>query len=158
MKQICVRKAILIGGILLLAGKASLSAQSLGEHPALRERTVVMHIVSRIIEQNSVISWDSENTHETISGRPVGLKLAGSNLVVAIQFTPFLRSSGRHTLVAQCQVWVNIPDEGISYYTTMQTIPMEFDEQVLFYPLGSMRAENEPHIEIQLVMEPYSNP
>ena len=158
MKQICIRKAILLGGLLVLACKANLTAQSLGELPGLRERTVVMRIVSRIVEQNSVISWDSENTQETISGRPVGLKLAGSNLVVAVQFTPFLRSSGRHTLVAQCQVWVNIPDEGISYYTTMQTIPMEFEEQVLFFPLGSMRAENEPHIEIQLVLEPYSNP
>ena len=156
MRKISIKKLIIWGGILVFISGASLSAQTLGEIPGLRERAVLMRIVSRIVEQNQQVSWDSEYTQETISGRPVGLKLAGSNLVVAVQFTPFLRSSGRHTLVAQCQVWVNNPGEGISYYTTMQTIHLELEEQVFFFPLGPRRAENEPHIEIQLVLEPFS--
>ena len=104
--------------------------------PGLRERAVVMHIISRIVEEDQEVVWNSENTRITIPGRPVGLKLLGSDVVVAVQFTPFLRPGGRHILVAQGQIWVNVPNEGISYYTTMQTIPLEFQEQIYFFPLG----------------------
>ena len=44
-----------------------------------------------------------------------------------------------------------------SYHTTMQTIPLEFREQVYFFPLGSIKGENTPIIEIQLILEPYFN-
>jgi len=124
--------------------------------PGLRERAVVMHVVSRIVEQNQKVVWDMESTKVTIPGRPVGLKLVGSDLVVAMQFTPFLRSSGRHTLVAQGQIWVNVPNEGISYHTTMQTIPLDFEEQVYFFPLGSMEGRDDSRIEIQLMISPLS--
>jgi hypothetical protein len=125
------------------------------ELPGIKERALVMHIVSRIVEENQNVVWNSENMKVTIPGRPVGLKLLGEDLVVAVQFTPFLRPNGRLTLVAQGQIWKNVPNEGISYYTTMQTIPLEFREQVYFFPLGSMKEPNEAHIEIQLVLEPY---
>jgi len=125
------------------------------ELPGIRERAMVMHIVSRIVEENQNVVWNSENMKVTIPGRPVGLKLLGEDLVVAVQFTPFLRPGGQLTLVAQGQIWKNVPNEGISYHTTMQTIPMEFREQVYFFPLGSMKDPNEAHIEIQLVLEPY---
>ena len=156
MTHLNSRKIILLGGILVIAAGAGLASQSLEELPGLRERAVVMRIVSRIVEENQQVSWDSENTKVTISGRPVGIKLVGPNLLVTVQFTPFCRPSGRHTLVAQSQIWINTSDEGTSYYTTMQTIPLEFEEQVYFFPLGSMGAEDEPRIEIQIVMEPYS--
>jgi hypothetical protein len=112
-------------------------------------------MVSRIVEENQQVVWDSENSKVTIPGRPVGIKLVGANLVVAVQFTPFLRPNGRHILVAQGQIWINLPNEGVSYHTTMQTIPLEWREQVYFFPLGSMKTENEAHIEIQLTLEPY---
>ena len=151
-------KAWALSIILFIAVKGIPSAQetSLEELPGLRDRAVVMHIISRIVEQNQEVVWDSENTRITIPGRPVGLKLLGSDLVVAVQFTPFLRGNGRHILVAQGQIWINVPNEGISYHTTMQTIPLEFREQVYFFPLGSVRSEDEARIEIQLVLEPYS--
>ena len=151
-------KIAFLEALLFLAAGTILSAQepSLLELPGLRERAVVMHIISRIVEQNQEVVWDSENTRVTIPGRPVGLKLVGSNLVVAVQFTPFMRPGGRNILVAQGQIWINVPDEGISYHTTMQTIPLEFREQIYFFPLGSMPAKDEAHIEIQLVLEPYS--
>ena len=151
-------EATVICFILLLTANVISFAQetSLEELPGLRERAVVMHIVSRIVEQDQEVVWDSENTRITIPGRPVGLRLVGSDLVVAVQFTPFLRDSGRHILVAQGQIWLNVPNEGISYHTTVQTIPLEFREQVYFFPLGSVRSEDEAHIEIQLVLEPFS--
>ena len=156
MKCLGISKIILLGGILFLAGRTGLTAQTLEELPGLRESAVVMRIISRIVEENQQVVWDSENIRITISGRPVGLRLVGTNLVVAVQFTPFFRRDGRHTLVAQGQIWINIPNEGISYHTIIQTIPLEFQEQVFFFPLGSNRDNNEPYIEMQLVLEPFS--
>ena len=162
-KKFVFGRAALLGFILFLGAIKTLNAQdasqepsSLEELPGLRERAVMMRIVSRIIEQNQQVVWNAENSRATIPGRPVGLKLVGSNLVVAVQFTPFLRPQGMHVLIAQAQVWVDVPGEGIRYYTTMQTIPLQFREQVYFFPLGSMDAQDEAQIEIQLVMEPYS--
>ena len=149
--------ASLVGIIFLTAG-AVLGAQetSLEELPGLRERAIVMRIVSRIVEQNQQVVWNSENVKVTIPGRPVGLKLVGENLVVAVQFTPFLRTNGQHILVAMGQIWINIPNEGMRYHTTMQTIPLEWNEQVYFFPLGSVDTNDEASIEIQLVLEPYA--
>ncbi|MCL2319488.1 MAG: hypothetical protein FWC45_05335 [Treponema sp.] len=149
---------VLLGGIFFLSVLAAAGAQesALEELPGLKERAVVMHIVSRIIEQNQQVVWNSENTRVTIPGRPVGLKLVGDNLVVVVQFTPFLRANGQNILVAQGQIWIKVPDEGISYHTTMQTIPLQFGEHIYFFPLGSADAKDESSIEIQLVVEPYT--
>jgi hypothetical protein len=139
------------------AVSAGLGAQEtfLQDLPGLRERAVVVTMISRIVEQNEEVAWNSEISSVTIPGRPVGLKLVGSNLVAAVQFTPFLRPNGRHILVTLGQIWINIPNEGISFHTTMQTIPLEFSEQVYFFPLGSIKDNDAPIIEIQLVLEPY---
>jgi len=139
------------------AVSASLGAQetALQDLPGLRERAVVVTMISRIVEQDEEVLWNSEISSITIPGRPVGLKLIGSNLVAAIQFTPFLRPNGRHILVTLGQIWINVPNEGISFHTTMQTIPLEYSEQVYFFPLGSVKDQDAPIIEIQLVLEPY---
>ena len=149
--------------VFFLATLSILGAQEDPQHeipleqlPGLRERAVVMRIVSRIVEEDQQVIWNSENEKVTLPGRPVGIRLQSSDLVVVVQFTPFLRPSGRHTLVAQGQIWINVPNQGISYRTTMQTIPLEFREQVYFFPLGSAKTPDEARIEIQLAMEPYS--
>jgi len=141
------------------AVSAGLGAQetALEDLPGLRERAVVVTMISRIVEQNEEVVWNSEISSVTIPGRPVGLKLVGSNLVAAVQFTPFLRPNGRHILVTLGQIWINVPNEGISFHTTMQTIPLEYSEQVYFFPLGSVKDNDAPIIEIQLVLEPYFN-
>jgi len=164
MTQECCRrsaynKIAFLGGILILMAGAALGAQetSLEAIPGLRERAIVMRIVSRIIEHDQQVVWNAENARVTIPGRPVGLKLVGANLLVAVQFTPFLRTNGRSVLVAQGQIWINIPDEGMRYHTTMQTIPLELGEQIYFFPLGSMGTNDEASIEIQLVLEPYAD-
>ena len=147
-----------LGAVFFFTISTILGAQesSLEELPGLRERAVLVRISSRIVEQNQQVIWHSENSRVTLPGRPVGLKLVGTNLIVAVQFTPFVRPNTQPVLVAQGQIWINIPNEGIRYHTTIQTIPMEFNEQVLFFPLGSMEVGDEALIEIQLVLEPYS--
>jgi hypothetical protein len=151
-------KSAFLQGFLFLAVSAGISAQEtlLEELPVLRERAVVVRMVSRIVEQNEQVVWNSEKSRVTMPGRPVGLKLVGTNVLVSVQFTPVLQPYGQHILVAQGQIWINVPGEGMRYHTSIQTIPLEFNEQVFFFPLGSMQERDEASIEIQLVVEPYS--
>ncbi|MDR2103938.1 MAG: hypothetical protein LBP42_07545, partial [Treponema sp.] len=43
------------------------------------------------------------------------------------------------------------------YQTTIQTIYLEFGEQIYFFPLGSVDTENDAYIEIQLELNPYAD-
>jgi hypothetical protein len=151
------RGVTVIGSLLLIAVRTAVLAQepSLEELlPGLKERAVVLDITARVVEQDQEEVWNSFNSKVTIPGRPVGLKLVGANVVVAVQFTPYLRPNGNNVLVAQGQIWIDVPNKGIHYQTTMQTIPLEFEEQIYFFPLGALSGGG-ARIEIQLVLHPY---
>ncbi|MDR0399751.1 MAG: hypothetical protein LBH51_02255 [Treponema sp.] len=123
--------------------------------PGLKERAVVVDIISRVVEENQQVVWNSVDSRVTIPGRPVGIKMVGANVVMALQFTPFLRPGGNSVLVVQGQIWVDIPDEGIRYQTTLQTIPIDFGEPIFFFPLGSPNSPQDSRIELQLEIRPY---
>jgi hypothetical protein len=159
-----LQKLTLIGGLLFMASAGGFSGnagnlcaqESPGAiMPGLRERAVVLNIVARIVEQDQEEIWNSNKSKVTILGRPVSLKLIGENVVVYVQFTPYRQENGRSLLVAQGQIWINVPNEGVRYQTTLQSIPMEFGEQIYFFPLGKVRSGNEASIEIQLELHPY---
>jgi hypothetical protein len=136
--------------------------QGSGEHaleelvPGLKDRAIIMEIVARIVEQGQNVVWNTENSKVIISGQPVGLKLVGANIVVLVQFTPYFWATDNHVLVAQGQIWIKAPNNGISYHTTMQSIPLVFGEEIFFFPLGSQDSQDDARIEIQLVLHPYS--
>ena len=141
--------------ILALAFYADLYAQELrlDELPALRERAMVIQITTTV-EGNSQEVWNAFNSKVTIPGRPVGIKLVGDNLVIAVQFTPYIRQ-GKYALVAQSQIWINIPERGMSYKTDTHSIPIDLGEPILYLPLGSDITSDNPHIELLLTMYRY---
>ncbi|GHV79774.1 hypothetical protein AGMMS49944_15650 [Spirochaetia bacterium] len=155
----CLQKFPLLGGLLFLAAGVVVFAQEPppdGIMPGLRERAVVLNIVARIVAPGDEEIWNSNNSKVTILGKPVSLKLIGENVVVYVQFTPYQQENGRSLLVAQGQIWINVPNEGVRYQTTLQSIPMEFGEQIYFFPLGKVGSANEARIEIQLELLPYT--
>ncbi|MDR3115585.1 MAG: hypothetical protein LBU25_08695 [Treponema sp.] len=152
-----LRRVTLFGSLLLLATRGAAQEPALEELlPALKERAVVLDIIARVVEKNQQEVWNSVNSKVTIPGKPVSLKLVGTNILVVVQFTLYFRGDGNKFLVAQGQIWVDIPNQGIHYQTTIQTIPLEFGEQIYFFPLGSVDSQDEAHIEIQLELHPYS--
>ncbi|MDR1100577.1 MAG: hypothetical protein LBL28_08865 [Treponema sp.] len=154
-----IRRFTIFGSLFFLAANAAVIAQEPGLEellPGLKDRAVVLDIVARVIEQNQQEVWNSVNSKVTLPGRPVGLKLVGANVVVAVQFTPYFGRNGHSVLVAQGQIWVNIPNEGIRYQTTMQTIPLKFGEQIYFFPLGPADSPDDDRIEIMLELRPYA--
>jgi nuclear transport factor 2 (NTF2) superfamily protein len=123
---------------------------------AMKDKAVVLELTARVVERDVTESWNSETSKVTIPGRPVTLRLVGANVVVAVQFTPYKKEDGKNILVAQGQVWVTTKDEGILYYTSMQTIPIEYGERVYFFPLGQRKDDQRARIEVQLVLSPYA--
>jgi len=124
--------------------------------PRFRGRAVVMDIDARILE-NGEVTWNETHQKTTIPGRPVEIKLVGGNLVVVARFT-FIRnnSGGQKLLVAQGQIWMADPSQGIRYQASVQTIPLEFDETIYYFPLGPFKPEEGgSSIEVKLTLHPY---
>ena len=132
-------------------------------HPHFRGRAVVLEIIASVVEQNQTVIWSETYRKTTIHGRPVEVRLVSANVVVVAQFTPHIRRSQKY-LVAQGQIWIDIPGQGILYHTTMQTIPLEFDEPIYFFPLGQFTEQNPASgeqdlasIEVMLTLYPYED-
>ncbi|MDR0785300.1 MAG: hypothetical protein LBE74_05375 [Treponema sp.] len=143
-----------LGGFLLFTAGTALSQDIESLLPGLKDKAVVLDITARILENDSEEVWNSKSSKVTIPGKSVSIKFIGSNIVVVVQFTPYLRRDGRNILVAQGQIWVDIPYQGMRYQTIMQTIPITFGEEVYFLPLGSSNSDGSV-IEILLRLYPY---
>ena len=124
--------------------------------PHFKGRALVLDINARVVEKDQTVIWDEFHQKATIPGRPVGIKLVGTNVVVVAQFTPYLRPRNmQKVLVAQGQIWMDVPNQGIRYHTSMQTIPLEFDEPIYFFPLGPLNDGDAACIEIMVTLHPY---
>ena len=121
--------------------------------PELRRQALVLDITARVLESEQVVIWNETHQKITIPGTPVGIRLEGANVVVSVQFNPFIRRSG-NVLLAQVQIGINDPEHGFSYHTSIQTIPFEFNEPIYFFPLG--QSEKSSLIEIILTVNPYT--
>jgi hypothetical protein len=148
-------KRIFIGLLCTLLYPAGLEAQDplLDELPALKDKALVLQITTRI-EENSQEVWNAYNSKVTLPGRPVSIKLVGENLIINIQFTPYLRE-GNYALVTQSQIWLNVPDKGMQAKTATHSIPISFGEPIYFFPLGSDLSVDNPHIELLLTLYRY---
>jgi hypothetical protein len=123
--------------------------------PRFQGRAVVMNIDARILDNGEIV-WNETVQKTTIPGRPIEIKMVGENLVVVARFT-FIRnhSGGQKLLVAQGQVWMADPAQGIRYQTSVQTIPLEFNETVCYFPLGPFKPESgASSIEVLLTLRP----
>jgi hypothetical protein len=146
-----------LGSLFFLAAALHGQDQSLEEIlPGFRRRAIVITINSGIAEQNQEVAWNEMVSKVTLPGRPVGIKLVGRNIVVVAQFTPYIRRNGGSVLAAQGQVWIEVAGEGVHYQTVIQTIPFEFGEKILFFPLGSGGNDRNASIVIQLELTPYA--
>ncbi|MDR1306356.1 MAG: hypothetical protein LBK74_02125 [Treponema sp.] len=148
-------KGILLVLVYALFCTAGLEAQDplLDELPALRDKALVLQITTRI-EENSQEVWNAYNSKVTIPGRPVSIKLVGENLIINIQFIPYLRE-GNYALVTQSQIWLNVPEKGMQAKTATHSIPINFGEPIYFFPLGSDPSMDNPHIELLLTLYRY---
>jgi len=152
------RSLCLFSVFFIFAAGAQVNAQdsqNAGMGHRFGRRALVIDIDARVLENKQEVVWEQATQRMTIPGSPVGVKLVGSNIVVVIQFTPFVRRHGS-VLVAQGQIWIDDPNKGMSYYTSIQTIPLELGKPVYFFPLGSRQTD--ASIEIILTVNQYTDP
>lgn len=150
-----VRGVAFGAAVLLMAASSAIAQETKNDLlPAFREKALVVDIVARVVEREAEELWNTTSSKVTIPGRPVSLRLAGANVAVAVQFTPYRSGDGKTVLVAQGQVWVTTKDEGVRYQTTIQTIPIEYGERVYFFPLGPRMPDGSARIEIQVEIKP----
>ncbi|MCL2209277.1 MAG: hypothetical protein FWC19_01375 [Treponema sp.] len=120
--------------------------------PGLRRQALNLNIESRVLGGDRTAVWNEINNKTAIPGSPVGIQMRGPNIVLAVQFTPFIRRDG-NVLVAHSQIWIADADNTVTYYTSIQTIPMKYDEKIHYYPLGSPEQVT-PSIEIVITVNP----
>ena len=157
-----IRPLFLAGFLIIFALGVNIEAQEKASESEKsqennRRRALVIDIKARVLEDELTVIWNESHRKITIPGSPVGIKMVGSNVVVAIQFTPFIRRNG-NVLVAQGQIWIEDPQRGMSYYTSIQTIPINFNEPIYFFPLGNAQQQLDSSIEIILTVNPYREP
>jgi len=155
------RPYCLFGAFFIICTSLNIYAQDskggLGEMMSgLRNRSVLVNIDSRVLDEEKTVVWNETHSKLAIPGSPVGIKLVGSNVVVEVQFTPFIRRQGS-VLAAQVQIWYNEQGKGIRYYTSIQTIPFEFGEPIYFFPLGTSTQFSSSIIEIILKVNRNTN-
>jgi len=143
----------LLGFLLWSAGLLHAQELLLEELPALRNKAIVLHITTKIEENNQELG-SAFNSKVTIPGRPVGIKLMGGNCVIEIRFV-LNPQKDKYVLLTQSQIWIGTSDKGMSYKTTSHSIPIDFGERILFFPLGSTPDPGNPHIELLLTMYRY---
>jgi len=147
------RSLYFFSAFFLIAVGAQINAQdSRAAGTRVGRRALVIDIDARVLEEKKEVIWEETTKKITIPGSPVSVKLVGSNVIVAVQFTPFIRRQSQNVLVAQGQIWIDDPEKGMCYYTSIQTIPLEFGEPIYFFPLGPAQQVNSSSIEIVLTV------
>jgi len=148
--------------VLAMTGLVSLSAQANDNDKileALKDQAVILNIQTRHMD-HGVVQMASDYTKVTVHGRPVSLKLEGEDVLVQMQFTPYLQGTGLMLLV-QTQLWLQKKNEQkLQYFTYISSMAIEFGETLLFYPLGKLQDTSVAgsHIELELVARPYTAP
>jgi hypothetical protein len=131
-----------------------------GAPPGLKRRGISFHINARVLEKEDAEEWGEtwsvDSVKNAIPGQPVSLKLVGNNVVVVVQFMPYIRRNAAGVLVAQGQVWMEDENHNVRYQTTIQSIPLTFNEKIYYFPLGEQDNGSNAFIEICLEMSPYS--
>jgi hypothetical protein len=151
------RSLYLFGVFFIFTASIPISAQNQQTNTGgtVRRRALVLNIDARVLDDEQTVIWNETHRKIAIPGNPVSVQLVGSNIVVSVQLTPFIRRNNGNVLVAQGQIWIDDPERGMCYYTSIQTIPMEFNEPIYFFPLGAAQQLGSV-IEIVITVNPYS--
>jgi hypothetical protein len=121
-----------------------------------KDKALAIRIITRVVDNSEDSSWNMNARNVTIPGRPVNVRIRGSNVIVVGKFTPYDESEDSVMLVAQGQIWLADENGQFRYFTSMKTLPVKFGEKVFFFPLGVDSQNTTPVIEVEITIVPYS--
>jgi hypothetical protein len=102
-------------------------------------------------------AWTSRSLRYTVSGSPVGIRLASESLVVLVQVTPYDHGKEGLVVVAQGQVWTRQEDGQIAYHSAFETLVVGYGERVFFYPLG-IHPDGTAAFRLEIAVDHYGDP
>jgi len=159
------KKTLIIGLFLTVFLSAGTFAQDQGDHSIeeLLKEALTIRIQAKLFHDVQNVMWQSELERLTIPGRAVTINLQNEQARLSVHFTPYRKTSGGLILVAQSEIWLQEysrenSSENLRYFTSMKSIPLDFEELIYFYPLGKLENLNNPdqiHIEMILSISPY---
>ena len=86
---------------------------------------------------------------------PLDVRLVGKNVVVLFQILPIALRATIVDLIVQGQVWVKMPDDSVSFKTTVQSLSLPLGSRLYFYPLGVDAKTGAPiAVEIRVDRQP----
>ncbi|MBI9105978.1 MAG: hypothetical protein JEZ04_04485 [Spirochaetales bacterium] len=114
-----------------------------------------VNLNTRLLGTENETVWHMESTNLTISGEAVKVKLKGENLVLIANITPYLNPDNTIFLVAKGEIFLSDSDdsEEVKYYTTLQSLPVEDGEKVIFFPLGMAYDSNSNFYSIEMEIQ-----
>lgn len=82
------------------------------------------------------VNWGEPLAKSLPFAAPLEVRLVGKNVVALIQIVPIALHAEIVDLIVQGQVWVKMPDDSLSYKTTLQSLSLTLGSRLFFYPLG----------------------
>lgn len=82
------------------------------------------------------IAWGETLVRNVPFAVPLDVRLVGQNVVALVQIVPIESGGANVDLIVQGQVWVKMPDNSLSFKTTIQTLSIPLGSRFYFYPLG----------------------
>ncbi len=153
-----MRKKYLI--ILLFFSNIVIFGQDLNLSEALKsllDEALEIKVAARVYLPNQEPLIQIENsTLTTIPGRSVAIKVQGGNLIINAILTPYRTEDNKLILVAQGQVWLTDSslDNAVHYLSSFESIPINFGETILFFPLGlSEGINNNEYLNIEIAIQ-----
>jgi hypothetical protein len=92
-----------------------------------------------------------------MSGSPVAIRLAGDDLVVIVQVTPYDHGGEGLMVVAQGQVWRRSENGQFDYRSAFESLTVAWGERVFFYPLG-LRSDGSAPIRLEIAVDHFGDP
>jgi hypothetical protein len=172
-----VLPALVLGGLLVALAPSRLAADDGNLPPEfLREHALVVHFLASAFDDtlpgqqgtagtpgtagtagtsaSRTPTWTSTSLRYTMSGAPTAIRLAGDDLVVIIQVTPYDHGSSGLVLVAQGQVWRRSAEGGINYRNAFESLSVTWGEKVFFFPLG-LRPDGSAAMSLEITVDRY---
>lgn len=148
-------KHLLTSLSLLFLLSFNLQAQAVEFDKFIEGKKLSVNMNTRILGTENETVWHMESSNITISGEAVKVKLKGENLVLIANITPYLNPDNTIFLVAKGEIFLSdsADSEEVKYYTTLQSLPVENGEKVIFFPLGMAYDSNSNFYSMEMEIQ-----
>lgn len=150
----------------LLGAQAQLNTPTTSDNPAnspvlyFRIRSafsLTPEMVRGLQAKSAEVNWGEPLAKSLPFAAPLDVRLVGKNVVALIQIVPIALRAEIVDLIVQGQVWVKMPDDSLSYKTTLQSLSLTLGSRLFFYPLG-VDAKTGTPIAVEIRVDRESKP